>query len=71
MMRDFTWVQSIGAIFDSHKLCIGARKTSTWDDSIDRLAVTIDGLPLSAGAKWESNGVSITRSRNTNSIAVE
>ncbi|RZC93105.1 hypothetical protein C5167_041887, partial [Papaver somniferum] len=64
MMRDFTWVQSIGAIFDSHKLFI-----------VDRLAVTIDGepieLPLSAGAKWESNGVSITRSRNTNSITVE
>ncbi|KAI3858391.1 hypothetical protein MKX03_037578 [Papaver bracteatum] len=75
MMRDFTWVQSIGAIFDSHKLYIGALKTSTWDNSVDRLAVTIDGepieLPLCAGAKWESNGVSITRSRNTNSITVE
>ncbi|MCL7034605.1 hypothetical protein MKW94_015453 [Papaver nudicaule] len=63
MMRDFTWVQSIGAIFDSHKLYIGALKTSTWDDSVDRLAVY--------RAKWESNGVSITRSRNTNSITVE
>ncbi|MCL7026872.1 hypothetical protein MKW94_004579 [Papaver nudicaule] len=75
MMRDFTWVQSIGAIFDSHKLYIGALKTSTWDDSVDRLAVTVDGepieLPLSAGAKWETNGVSIARSRNTNSITVE
>ncbi|KAI3992345.1 hypothetical protein MKX01_030066 [Papaver californicum] len=67
MMRDFTWVQSIGVIFDSHKLYIGALKTSTWDDSVDHLAVTIDGepieLPLNADAKWESSGVSITRSQ--------
>ncbi|XP_042518812.1 uncharacterized protein LOC122092649 [Macadamia integrifolia] len=78
MHRDFTWVQSLGVLFDSHRFYVGALKTSTWDQSVDRLALTFDGesifLPQSEGATWKSTttpAVSITRTRYTNSITVE
>jgi len=75
MKRDFTWVQSIVILFDNHQLFLGAKKTSTWDDSVDRLALSFDGEPItlneSEGAKWESSGVSFVRETSTNNIIVE
>ncbi|OMO63262.1 Root cap [Corchorus olitorius] len=75
MGRDFTWVQSIVILFENHQLFLGALKTSTWDDSVDRLALTFDGepvtLPESQGAKWQSGKVSITRTGATNNVNVE
>nr|KAJ0197350.1 hypothetical protein LSAT_V11C700376000 [Lactuca sativa] len=58
MGRDFTWVQSIGVLFDNHKVQISAQKTSSWDDTIDR-------------AKWQSSTTSITRIHDTNHIIFE
>jgi len=78
MKRDFTWVQSIAILFDNHQLFVGALKTTTWEDHIDRLALTFDGQPLtlyeSEGARWTSStvpNVSIVRSTSTNSVLVE
>ncbi|KAM7470457.1 hypothetical protein LguiA_008640 [Lonicera macranthoides] len=78
MKRDFTWVQSIGILFDNHKLSIAVEKTSTWDDFIDRLSLSFNGetiyLPNIGGAKWESKTsptTSITRVSDTNSVSVE
>ncbi|XP_076895472.1 uncharacterized protein LOC143548103, partial [Bidens hawaiensis] len=75
MGRDFTWVQSIGVLFDNHKLKISAQKTFTWDDSIDRISITFDGeniiLPETEGSKWQSSSTSITRLQDTNNIVVE
>ncbi|OVA05974.1 Root cap [Macleaya cordata] len=78
MKRDFTWVQAIGILFDHHQIYIGAQKTATWDDSVDRLALSFDGqpiyLPESEGAKWQSEiapSVTISRSSVTNAITVE
>ncbi|TXG64239.1 hypothetical protein EZV62_011233 [Acer yangbiense] len=75
MKRDFTWVQSIAIFFDNHQLFIGALKTSTWDNSVDRLALSFDGepitLPETDGSKWQSTNVSITRVGETNSVSVE
>lgn len=76
--RDFTWVQSIGIMFGSHKLLVAAKKTSTWDDSVDRLALSFDGmvidLPSNEGSKWQAPvapQLSITRTGDTNKVAVE
>ncbi|XP_022018135.2 uncharacterized protein LOC110918057 [Helianthus annuus] len=75
MGRDFTWVQSIGILFDNHKLQIGALKTSTWDDSIDRIFIKFDGeniiLPETEGSKWQSSSTTITRIQDTNDVIVE
>lgn len=79
MKRDFTWVQSIGVLFGSHQLYIGAQKTTTWDDSVDRLTITFDGetisLPESEGANWQAKSVLpsvlVTRIAETNSVVVE
>ncbi|KAI3948085.1 hypothetical protein MKX01_014684 [Papaver californicum] len=76
--RDFTWVQSIGILFGDHQIYVGARKTASWNDAVDRLGLTFDGqpvyLPESEGAKWQSEiapAVTITRSSVTNKVIVE
>lgn len=78
LKRDFTWVQTIGIIFDKHKLLIAAQKTSTWDDNLDRLSISFDdkpvSLPTKAGSKWDSHNptqVTISRTSNTNGVMVE
>ncbi|KAF7120299.1 hypothetical protein RHSIM_Rhsim13G0107900 [Rhododendron simsii] len=78
MKRDFTWVQSLGILFDNHQLFVGAQKTSTWDDSVDRLALAFDGepifLPATEGAEWRPStapGISFTRSRDVNGVVIE
>ncbi|XP_030458741.1 uncharacterized protein LOC115679278 [Syzygium oleosum] len=77
MKRDFTWVQSLGMLFGTHQLFIGAKKTTTWDDSVDRLSIALNGqsvyLPEAEGEKWQSTSsdVSITRSRDTNAVEIE
>ncbi|XP_075633870.1 uncharacterized protein LOC142606394 [Castanea sativa] len=78
MKRDFTWVQSLGILFDSHNLFIGAKNTSIWDDSNDRLSLGFNGEPIhlldGEGTEWESMtspSVTITRLRDTNSVEVE
>ncbi|KAK9170444.1 hypothetical protein Syun_002584 [Stephania yunnanensis] len=62
MKRDFTWVQSLGILFDSHRVFIGARRTSIWENSVDRLSLSFDGqpvfLPESRGAKWQHDQLS-------------
>ncbi|PIN00279.1 hypothetical protein CDL12_27216 [Handroanthus impetiginosus] len=78
MGRDFTWVQSLGILFDNHQIFVGAKKTATWDNTVDRLELSFDGLPIylaeEEGAKWQPNsapGIMITRSRDTNSVVIE
>ncbi|KAF7119288.1 hypothetical protein RHSIM_Rhsim13G0108700 [Rhododendron simsii] len=78
MKRDFTWVQSLGILFDNHRLFVGAQKTSTWDDSLDRLALAFDGepifLPATEGATWRPStapGISFTRSSDVNGVVIE
>ncbi|KAF7842429.1 Root cap [Senna tora] len=78
MTRDFTWVQSISILFHHHQIFLGAEKTATWHDSIDRLALAFDGrrvpLPGSNGATWESDTtprVLIRRAAEANYVVVE
>ncbi|XP_051151147.1 uncharacterized protein LOC127265411 [Andrographis paniculata] len=76
--RDFTWVQSLGILFGKHQVFIGAKKTATWDDAVDRLQLSFNGMPVilreQKGAKWQpafSPGILITRSHDTNAVVIE
>ncbi|KNA03680.1 hypothetical protein SOVF_206810, partial [Spinacia oleracea] len=80
MGRDFTWVQSTGILFDNHRLFLGAKKTSKWDDANDRLSLAFDGEPIfleeTLGYKWQSSTstpqVTITRiNSETNNVVIE
>ncbi|KAG5515749.1 hypothetical protein RHGRI_036707 [Rhododendron griersonianum] len=63
------------------KLCWGTYtcpKTSTWDDSVDRLALAFDRepifLPATEGAEWQPStapGISLTRSSDVNGVVIE
>uniref|UniRef100_A0A803L1G9 Uncharacterized protein n=2 Tax=Chenopodium quinoa TaxID=63459 RepID=A0A803L1G9_CHEQI len=78
MGRDFTWVQSIGVLFDNHRLFLGAKKTSVWDNANDRLSLAFNGEPIyleeTVGSQWSSTStplVTITRTSITNDLIVE
>ncbi|KAK6946065.1 Root cap [Dillenia turbinata] len=78
MTRDFTWVQSIAVLFNTHQLFIGAQKTPTWDEAIDHLSLSFDGepinLPEAKGAMWQSRlapRATITRTGYTNGVSIE
>ncbi|GLU19004.1 hypothetical protein SLE2022_352750 [Rubroshorea leprosula] len=76
--RDFTWVQALAVMFDSHKLVVSANRVSQWDDDVDALSIRWDGeaIEISAegDAEWKANGgereVVVERTDNTNSMKV-
>ncbi|XP_059665953.1 uncharacterized protein LOC132311845 [Cornus florida] len=78
LKRDFTWVQSIGIIFNNQKLLVAAKQTSMWDDKTDHLAISFNDMPISLpaseGSKCDSPIaplVSITRTSAMNHVKVE
>ncbi|KAL1833393.1 hypothetical protein ACET3Z_003044 [Daucus carota] len=79
LKRDYTWVQSIGILFNNHKLIVSAKRASKWDDNVDRLAITVDDKPLelpkSEASTWHAPhatpSFTISRTSKTNSVEVE
>ncbi|KAL6853975.1 hypothetical protein ACP4OV_020004 [Aristida adscensionis] len=76
--RDFTWVQALGITFGDHRLYIGARKATEWDEEEDHIQITFDGEPIEVDAvkntRWVSKALpslSITRMDVVNTIMVE
>ncbi|KAJ9188868.1 hypothetical protein P3X46_000224 [Hevea brasiliensis] len=76
--RDFTWVQALSVMFDTHNLVIAAKKVSQWNDNIDALTVRWDGqdinVPNDEAAEWRANKeereVIVERTDDTNSVRV-
>ncbi|XVE94474.1 hypothetical protein REPUB_Repub02eG0012000 [Reevesia pubescens] len=72
--RDFTWVKSIGILFDSHQLYIGARRVSKWRESVENMLIKLDGkdvlVPAGEGQTWQSPeaGLKIQRLAETNKV---
>ncbi|KAJ7564558.1 hypothetical protein O6H91_02G022600 [Diphasiastrum complanatum] len=75
--RDFTWVQSIAIMFETHRLFLGANKVAVWNDNVDQVSIAFDGTPIVLppviDSTWESTDQSrlnITRITDTNGITV-
>ncbi|OMO87320.1 Root cap [Corchorus capsularis] len=72
--RDFTWVQSIGILFDSHQLYIGAERVAKWEESVENMVIKFDGkdvlVPAGEGEIWKSPeaGLKIERQEETNKV---
>lgn len=78
--RDFTWVQALSVMFDTHTLVIAARRISQWQDNIDAMVVTWDGesvsVPTEGETEWKSvteqqREVTIERTDDLNTLRVE
>ncbi|GKV28826.1 hypothetical protein SLEP1_g37824 [Rubroshorea leprosula] len=76
--RDFTWVQTLAIMFDSHTLVIAANRVAQWDDNVDALSIKWDGqaieIPTEGNAEWKAESgereVAVERTDNTNSVKV-
>ncbi|CAL8999502.1 unnamed protein product [Prunus brigantina] len=76
--HDFTWIQAISVMFDTHTLVIAAKRVSKWDDKVDALMVKWDGeainIPTNGEAEWrtsdEDREVIVERTDDTNYVRV-
>lgn len=80
--RDYTWIQALSVMFDSHSLVVAAQRVTKWDDSVDSLVLRWDGdtitLPTEGDAEWRvmsdvdggGREVVVERTDETNSIEV-
>ncbi|CAN1220102.1 hypothetical protein LINPERPRIM_LOCUS1790 [Linum perenne] len=76
--RDYTWVQALGVMFESHKLVIAAKRLSSWDDAVDALTVRWNGedidIPRESNAEWRINtgerSVVVERTDDVNNVRV-
>lgn len=74
--RDFTWINALGILFDSHTFSVEATKSETWDDEVDHLKFSYDGLDLDIPegqlSMWKSpeNGIKIERTSSKNSAII-
>ncbi|OWM84179.1 hypothetical protein CDL15_Pgr028171 [Punica granatum] len=76
--RDFTWVQALSVMFDTHTLVIAAKRVQHWDDNLDSLLVHWDGeavnVPIDGEAEWrvetEERVVKVERTDDLNTIRV-
>ena len=76
--RDFTWVQAISVMFDTHSLVFAAKRISHWDDKVDALLVKWDHeavtVPTDGDAEWRTNKeereVVVERTDDTNAVRV-
>ncbi|KAJ1395482.1 Root cap [Sesbania bispinosa] len=74
--RDYTWIQALGILFDSHKLTVEATPAATWDDGIDHLKFSYNGeelvIPEGYLSTWESpeNQLRVERTSTKNSVTV-
>ncbi|ESQ54533.1 hypothetical protein EUTSA_v10027534mg [Eutrema salsugineum] len=74
--RDFTWIQALGLLFNSHNFSLEATKVATWADGIDHLRFSYDGqdlvIPEEILSRWYSpeKDIKIERATKMNSVTV-
>lgn len=74
--RDFTWIQALGFLFDSHSFSLEAQRATTWDNEVDHLKFTYDGeevvIPDGRLSQWKSSkgDIIVQRTSTSNSVLV-
>ncbi|KAK3206019.1 hypothetical protein Dsin_020065 [Dipteronia sinensis] len=76
--RDYTWVQALAVMFDTHTLVIAAKRVSHWDDNVEALTVRWDGetveVPTDGEEEWrvvkDGREVVVERTADTNCVRV-
>ncbi|CAN1239075.1 hypothetical protein LINGRAPRIM_LOCUS2263 [Linum grandiflorum] len=75
--RDFTWIQSLGIVFNSHKFTLEATKAATWDSNVEHLKFAYNSQDLSIAqgslSSWysgESKDIKVERVSNKNSVII-
>lgn len=74
--RDSTWIQALGLLFDSHTFSVESTKATAWDNEVDHLKFTYDGMELEIPegnpSVWQSteNAVKVERTSNKNSALI-
>lgn len=74
--RDFTWIQSLGILFEDHSFTLSATQTSSWDNSLDQLSFTFDDTTIYVDegylSSWTSpsNKLNVERTSMVNSVTV-
>lgn len=80
--RDFTWVQALSVMYDSHTLVIAAKRVAVWDENVDALLIRYDGkdvsVPTDGETEWRNEAedgsnereVVIERTDEFNSVKV-
>ncbi|EOA18948.1 hypothetical protein CARUB_v10007582mg [Capsella rubella] len=74
--RDFTWIQALGFLFNSHIFSLEATKVATWDSGVDHLRFSFNGqdlvIPEEILSTWYSpeKDIKIERATKMNSVTV-
>ena len=74
--RDYTWIQALGILFDSHSFSLEATEASTWNGEVDHLKLSHNGkeliIPEGQLSAWQSpdNDIIVQRTSSKNSVRV-
>ncbi|XP_074311054.1 uncharacterized protein LOC141646944 [Silene latifolia] len=72
--RDYTWIQALGILFDSHSFSLEATPAAQWDDEVDHLKFSYDGqeldLPEGYPSNWTAGNLKVERTDKLNSVIV-
>jgi hypothetical protein len=74
--RDNTWIQALGLMFNSNSFTLEANKVAQWDDEVDQLQFTYNGMPLSIApvhlSVWEApdKHLVVERTAKSNRVTV-
>ncbi|KAJ7948601.1 Root cap/late embryogenesis-like protein [Quillaja saponaria] len=74
--RDYTWIQALGILSDSHAFSLEATTEATWDNETDHLKFSYNGqelaIPEGHLSAWKSpaDNLRVERTSNKNSVIV-
>lgn len=74
--RDYTWIQALGILFDSHALSLEATPAASWDEQVEHLKFSYDrqqlNVPKGYSSSWTSanENLKIERTESRNSVIV-